>query len=154
MGMRKRIGSYVFAAIAACGIFLSVSVSPAAAGTCSTPGCGGVVTNGASQSIAVANCWSGTGTRNYSTNLPSSWCPNGWSTTKAGAMMNLGRGDSTYGYSKYYDTDAFRVYAGCRVVGNWGGASGSQFVFDRRGLSSMWVKITDWDNAYIRSITC
>lgn len=151
--VRGRIAAYVVAIAATCGILLSVSVNPAAAGTCGTPWCGGVVSNGASESIAVANCW-GTASRYYSNNMPSDVCPNGWSTTKHGAMMNLGRGDATLSYSKYYDTDGFRVYAGCRVIGNWGSASGSQFVFDRRGLSSMWVKITSADYAYIRNITC
>lgn len=134
-------------------LFVGSTATPAAAGTCTTQWCGGVVSNNSSSSIAVTNCWPGTSTRYYGDTL--SCMTNGWAYNKRNAGMLLGRGDSTLSYYYYYDTDGFRVFKGCKVIGYWGGLGGTPFSFDRHGYStSMWVKINNWDYVYISSITC
>jgi len=117
---------------------VDVSVTPASAGTCGTRYCGGVVTNNSSGYVFVSNnwCWSNQ-SRYWGNTLP---CAPNWNAFAPSSYFLLAPTDTTVNYYSYYDTDAFRVDAGCRMT-TW---DGGYVIYDNRGSSSpMWVKINN-----------
>lgn len=137
--MKRRLMSFVVAGMSAIGLTIGAgAANPASAGTCGQPYCGGVVTNNSSGLLFVANnwCW-GDRTRHWEDTLP---CARTWNAYAPNSYFLLGHPDTTVNYSNYYDTDAFRVNAGCRMT-VW---DGSSTVHDNRGSGTpMWVKIND-----------
>ncbi|MGN9808597.1 hypothetical protein ACTMSW_04475 [Micromonospora sp. BQ11] len=126
---------------------LATAGSPASAGTCSTPRCGGVVENDAASGpgVYIANCWSGTASTYAGDNLP---CTNNRvSSTTYPAAWFLTPGQSSSSYPKYYDTDAYKVGANCVMT-----TSGT--TIDRRGRGSVWYKITNVNRIYVQSYRC
>lgn len=111
--------------------------TPASASSCYTPWCGGVMTNNSSGYFWVTNCW-GSGTEWYGNFPPCA--TGGWNAYAANSYFWLAPTDTTANYYWYYDTDAFRIDAGCRMT-TW---SGSTVVYDNRGSSShKWIKINN-----------
>lgn len=124
-------------------------VSPAS--VCTTPGCGGVVTNGASNlPIRITNnwCWSDR-SRYEGDSLPCVTHANDPNHYQADFELPSRQTSKSYYY--YYDTDAYRIYRGCVVRGNEGG---STFDIDRRGKPSLWIKISNGTTVNIASISC
>ncbi|MFF8405981.1 hypothetical protein ACF06P_30660 [Streptomyces sp. NPDC015684] len=126
----------------------------AQAGTCSTQGCGGEVSNNARMNIRIANnwCWPVSDGWWYSgkDTLPCVSKPGTWSGWPAD--VELPPGDWSGNHSRYYDTDAVRFYRGCVTKWHYWGLSVQ--TTDRRGKSSLWLKLFDTDHVYIDSISC
>lgn len=136
--MRMRLIRLAVAVVSAIGLTVSVTAAPASAGNCTTKYCGGVVTNNSAGLVYVANdwCWPDRN-RVWGNTL---FCAPNWNSSASHSYFLLGHPDTTVNYSFYYDTDAFRVDAGCRMT-VW---DGSSTVHDNRGSSSpMWVKINN-----------
>jgi hypothetical protein len=151
VGARKTNGrlALVAAAIAAAAA-ITVPAGPAAASVCTTQYCGGVVTNNSSGLIRVSNmwCWSNISTW-YGSTLP---CATSWNAYAYNSFFLLGHPDTTANYYYYYDTDAFRVDAGCQVHVYDGF---EDLVFSDRGNATpMWVKITNNQKFTVTSINC
>jgi hypothetical protein len=129
------------------------AATPASAGVCYSPGCGGEVTNNARMSILITNCWKDTyGTWEPGDHLDCVPVANRgtWDARNADVEL-LPTQYSTYAYY-YYDVDAIRFYRNCVTKYHfWGG---SQQTEDRRGKSSIWRKIYDPNHVYIDSISC
>ena len=114
--------------------------SPAAAGTCGTPWCGGWVINNSNSGVfvRVANnwCWSNLSTY-YGNTLP---CAPTWSAYARNSFFLLAPGDQTNNYSYYYDTDAIRIDKGCKVY--W--YNGYTQIYDNTyGSAPMWIKLNN-----------
>jgi len=121
---------------------------PAAASSCYTQYCGGVMTNNSSGLFYVANnwCW-GDRDRWWGNILP---CASTWNASAANSYFLLGRPDTTANYYWYYDTDAFRVDARCRMTA-W---AGTHVIFDNSTSNTpMWVKINNLSN-YTVTVAC
>ncbi|GAB2594123.1 hypothetical protein Aab01nite_82620 [Paractinoplanes abujensis] len=150
-----KIGAGVSAAVGAAAVGVVGTAGPAAAGGCANhvPYCGGTVTNLASSSIAITNCWNGTIGAAFIYRETLTCASNGWTASNWNAHTTIGpRSDSSSSYY-YYDTDGFRVLRGCRVVARWNG--GGETVYNRQGSStSMWVKVGDGSFVSIVSYTC
>ncbi|WP_349880346.1 hypothetical protein ABIH81_12150 [Micromonospora sp. HUAS YX12] len=76
------------------------------------------------------------------------------SSTKWPADFELPPGKTTASYPKYYDTDAVRIYRGCKV---WmlEEVTGLYEVWDRRGeVTSMWKKIVNSERWNVYQIQC
>ncbi len=124
--------------------------APASAGTCTTSGCGGEVSNNSGMSIRIANCWSGTSATYYGDKLPCvqhvNWVYDYYSD------WELPKGDESKNHYYYYDTDAIRFYRNCVTKWHfWGSAT---YTEDRRGLDSKWMKFNDLGHVYVESVTC
>ncbi|MYX39059.1 MULTISPECIES: hypothetical protein [unclassified Streptomyces] len=146
----KRIATGI-TATAASMAFLVATPTSAAAGTCTTSGCGGEVTNNSSMNIRIANCWRDDyGLYQYIDKIGCVSHPNSWIYYNADAELPPGD-ESKYNYY-YYDTDAVRFYKGCVTKWHWWG--GFVQTTDRRGKSSQWMKISSIDHVYIDSISC
>jgi hypothetical protein len=117
----------------------AVGMGSASASSCYTQYCGGVVSNNSNNGfLYVANnwCWGDRSTY-WGNTLP---CAPSWNSSGPNSFFLLGHPDTTANYYWYYDTDAFRVDAGCRMT-TW---DGSTVIYDNRGSSSpMWVKINN-----------
>ncbi|MFI1568766.1 hypothetical protein ACH4ZX_38090 [Streptomyces sp. NPDC020490] len=152
MNVRKAVESTVVALA----ITLSASLlaaAPASASVCTTPGCGGEVSNNSSTnySIRIANCWRDEyGTWENGDKLSCVSHPNNWGYYYGDA--ELPRGDESIKHYYYYDTDAIRFYRGCTTRYHfWGG---NILTEDRHGKDSLWRKISRYDHVYINSIVC
>ncbi|MFB7114190.1 hypothetical protein [Streptomyces sp. NPDC056190] len=84
--------------------------------------------------------------------LPCVTKPGTWSAWHADVELPPGDWSSAKAHSYYYDTDAVRFYKGC--VTKWHYWGQSVQTTDRRGKSSLWLKLFDVDHVYIDSITC
>jgi hypothetical protein len=124
--------------------------TPASAGTCTTSGCGGEVSNNTGMSIRIANCWSGTSSYWYEDKIPCVQHVNYWSSYYSD--VELPAGDESKFHYYYYDTDAIRFYRGCVTKWHfWGGVTQTE---DRRGKTSKWMKFVSLDHVYVESINC
>ncbi|MGC5334757.1 hypothetical protein [Micromonospora sp. DT62] len=134
---------------------IGLAADPAAAGTCGSPGCGGVVTNRSStnHSIKVANCFPYSSPAYYiGDSLPCVKNPDNRYAYNADFQLPVGA--STINYSYYYDTDAFRVYGGCSVTYQFEG-DGSIYNENRQAYStSKWLKFSGIARVKILSIYC
>ncbi|WP_343449058.1 hypothetical protein [Micromonospora oryzae] len=151
--VRKILGLLTAVAIATIST-ITATPSSASAGTCTIPGCGGIVNNyGTSPwSIRVANnwCWSSQTTYVGDT-LPCVTNPGSSNTYQADFELPYNKTTGTYYF--YYDTDAFRVYRGCKVTYHLN--SIGPLTNDRRSLTtSLWIKISSVDRVTIDSIAC
>ena len=148
--LKKWVGRLAVAAVAI-GTMVGVSPdAPASASVCTTRNCGGVITNTQSKGIFVANnwCWSNK-TRYYGNTLP---CAPTWSDSSYQSYFLLLSGDSTADFYYFYDTDAFRVDAGCKVIMTDGGG---YFAFDNLGGSQpMWAKISNVSKVRVANYFC
>src|SRR5215813_8893017 len=155
-GVRRRL-ALASLLVFVVGLLTTVPASPAAASTCGTPGCGGVVYNatGSGDYVYVTNGWctaagvqrspdlSVCGINTYSQHLTHAmyWVAPGHSSTSLG--------------SYYYDVDGFRARGGCFTKVS---QAGSILAYDRRGKSDLWIKIYSSDHGsfqwVITSITC
>ncbi|MFF0227863.1 hypothetical protein [Streptomyces sp. NPDC004629] len=127
--------------------------APASAGTCTTQGCGGEVTNNSSMPIRITNCWSdsyGASEEGDKLGCVKSYNVNYWFAYNSD--VELPAHDESKWHFYYYDTDAFRAYRGCVTKYHYWGAPTS--TADRRGKASLWIKITNLDHVYIDSISC
>jgi hypothetical protein len=139
----------IFAMVAA--MLVTTLSAPASASTCNTPGCGGVVTNHSTLlTILISNnwCWSDRST-DVEEHLPCA--PNHNVSNSYRADFELPRGATSESYYYYYDTDAIRMYRGCRTMIAEGPFT---FVYDRTGLPSMWVKISNGERWSVVSEYC
>ncbi|MFI1566929.1 hypothetical protein ACH4ZX_28425 [Streptomyces sp. NPDC020490] len=151
--IKERLGKWgarsaaLAVAIPLMGIGLS---TPASAGTCTTSGCGGEVSNNSRMPVRIANCWSGTSSTYSGDKLPCVQHVNYWAAYYSD--VELPAGDESKFHYYYYDTDAVRFYKGCVTKWHyWGGWTNTE---DRRGKASLWKKFSDLDHVYIESITC
>jgi len=140
--------------------FIAASIvgvpSPAQAGTCSTPGCGGEATNASTRGIMISNNWcSAAGTITYTGEfLPTSCVPvanrqNGY-THPASFTLQPGRRSNEY--PKYYDTDAIRLPANCVTNVT---IDGNGVQYDRRGISThQWRKFSNSQTWVVTGIYC
>lgn len=130
-----------------------ILATPASAGTCTTKGCGGEVSNNSrtDYSIRIANCWKDSyGWEEEGDKLSCVTHPGSWGSYKADA--ELPRGDESKNHYYYYDTDAIRFYRGCvTTYHTWGLPKQT---IDRRGKPSLWRKINNATHAYIDKIVC
>jgi hypothetical protein len=154
MSLRKRIyGLLVSTVVALAGVVMTAA--PASAGTCNSPGCGGVVDHLPSSvgcCLEVANCWSDAYgwvyygdsppcTQNrYSSNIPP--------TSTTGTMFYIFPGETTATLRYYYDTDAFKVRANC-IMNFYDGST-----IDRRGRGPAWYKITNLNYKSVTQYRC
>lgn len=146
----------VAVALAASALNVSVLAGPAAAGTCSTPGCGGEVSNNTNYYVSISNCWADSyGTWENGDNLPCHGNPVRVANV-ANARIWLSPGDwsSESQYSAFYDTDAVKFPAGCLTYYHWWGQGKEAEWEDRRGKDSIWRKISSADHIYIDRISC
>ncbi|MFI6920810.1 hypothetical protein ACIBIZ_12730 [Nonomuraea spiralis] len=149
-----RAGAAVLASAAFAAIAVPAQAADASAvetaGTCDYSGCGGIVWNfGSSKYVTVANCWQAGSTTYYGEKPPC--VTNGYQSSMRNAMWWLARGEATDDLPYYYDTDAFKVDAGCVMKYI---KDGYNYTRDRRGLSSMWEKISDSTSVRVDSYTC
>ncbi len=139
------------AALAIAVLLMTISSgAPASAGTCTTQGCGGEVTNNTGLSIRIANCWSGSSYSYSGDTLPCVQHQNSW--VNYNSDVELPAGDESKFHYYYYDTDAVRFFRNCVTKWHyWGSWTNTE---DRRGKSSLWVKFTNLDHIYIDSQIC
>ena len=121
------------------GLFTALEASPAAASTCGTPGCGGVIYNGSSSYVDVTNDWctaaglstidlyAACGINTYSQNM-----------THAMWFVSSGTSSTSIGYY-YYDVDGFQARGGCVTRAY---DAGYLLAWDRRGKGDLWIKIS------------
>ena len=123
---------------------------PASASVCYTPGCGGVVRNAASRELWVTNCWQ-SGSLTYEGASPP--CVQVASQYKYNAEWFVTQGHTSTDLGVYYyDVDAWQAVAGCVTRGYQGPYS---FQYDRRGKSSLWLKISSaTKDIVVTSIAC
>lgn len=154
--LKKWIARSAVSAIVIGVVALVTPTIPAAAGTvdpastCSTPYCGGIITNHASRGIFVANnwCWS-TSNPYFGSTLP---CAPTWNDHAYNSFFYLGIGDTTLNYPYYYDTDAFRVDANC-IVTVYDGFE--NITYSNRGSSiARWEKISSVQRYTVQIISC
>jgi hypothetical protein len=152
----RRLLAALLVICTALGLNLAVS-TPAAAGDCPIPLCGGVFYNDSSRNVLVANCWDN----------DSIWAQEGHylacqrnsdGSVRIGNVQNaaisLLAGDRTYyfRYSKYFDADAVRFPSGCVTRAHFSGQP--SYDTDRRGLLPLWGRINNWHEFIIDSVTC
>jgi hypothetical protein len=129
-----------------------VLAAPASAGDCSSPGCGGEVSNNTNYYVSISNCWESA----YGLDEPGDDLPCHGNPVRVGnvdnARMWLGPGGWSSSYNEYYDTDAVKLPAGCVIKYHYWGLP--QRTEDRRGKPSIWWKIYDIDHFYYDNITC
>lgn len=145
--MLKRFATGLAVAVATATVSILATAVPASAAACGTPGCGGIVQNTSSSGpgVYVSNCWTGSAST-YSGESPP--CTNGRvSLNQANAMYFVSPGQTTRNWRYYYDVDAYKVGANC--VLNRAGV-----ITDRRGLGTVWYKITDVARVNITSYRC
>ncbi|WP_328992673.1 hypothetical protein OG394_00380 [Kribbella sp. NBC_01245] len=151
--IKERLGKWGArsVALAIAVLLMSIGLSaPASAGTCTTQGCGGEVSNNTGLSIRIANCWSGSSSYYYGDTLPCVQHPNTW--VEYNADVELPAGDESKYHYWYYDTDAVRFFRNCVTKWHyWGGWTNT---VDRRGKSSQWMKFSSLDHIYIDSQVC
>jgi hypothetical protein len=148
--MQRLLKILTLMAICMAAVFVGGTPAPAYAGTCTTPGCGGVVYNNSRSSIAVTNCWTSGGFL-YGDTI--SCMRNGWNAYTYNAGTSITPFSGSDAFYHYYDVDGFRVYKGCRVWGQW--SDGRTFAYNRQGYStSMWVRITGTARATIYGQQC
>ncbi|HET6357245.1 hypothetical protein [Streptomyces sp.] len=150
----KRLQKYVARIALATSISATIVLgapSAAQAGTCTSQGCGGEVSNNSGMSIRITNCWRDSyGVWENGDKLSCVTHPNSWSYYNADVELPVGGWSSNHYY--YYDTDAIRFYKGCVTRYHfWGGSIQTE---DRRGKDSIWRKIYDVNHVYIDSISC
>lgn len=142
--VQRSIGRFLVAAAVAAGALVPAAAPAYAGSDCPWYAvCGDVYNRSGGHQIRIAGCWNDSyGTRYYADELP------------CNPEMELANGRDSDDYSGFEDTDAFRAYRGCvtKVVGT--APQGMTTTYDRRGLSSMWVKITDLQDVTVKSITC
>ncbi|MCU7723304.1 hypothetical protein ODJ79_06245 [Actinoplanes sp. KI2] len=149
--MKKLLARTAAAVVLLSGLVGLTPSSPAMASTCSTKGCGGEVTNHSSRLVYVVNCWLSSNPGTWRGNIPS--CATQWSAYASNAYFALGHPDTTNNYPKYYDTDAFRVDAGCVLTESDNG--GANQVYNNKGNSTpLWVKISNPSGVLIYSVVC
>jgi hypothetical protein len=123
---------------------------------CDTRGCGGIVTNHASSYIKVANCYQDGEGPIPGDKLPCVQAPNDW--TRANGDFWLGPNNSSANYSKYYDTDSFIAFGGCKTTVNKFVKSTSvllgRWEYDRRNQGSEWIKLNDATFVDVLAIEC
>jgi hypothetical protein len=125
----------------------------ASAGVCTTPGCGGEISNNTNtnHSIRITNCWKDEyGWEEEGDKLSCVTHPGSWNSYNADA--ELPRGDESKNHYYYYDTDAIRFYRGCVTTYHTWGLP--KQVIDRRGKASLWRKIDSLTHGYVDSIVC
>ena len=133
------------------GLGVVLQPSPATAGTCTTPGCGGKVINQVNKDIWVTNCWHDQLSDWYEGSTPP--CVRSYSQNMYKAAWYVPyRGNSTSMGVFYYDVDAFQAPAGCITTGYISGPR--SFFFDRRGKSALWKRVYFTDTAYITGLSC
>jgi hypothetical protein len=120
------------------------------ADVCNAPGCGGVVRNAASRELWVANCWQNGPVMYEGADPP---CVTTASQYSYNADFFVTQGHTSTDLGKYYyDVDAYQAVAGCVTHGSQGS---STIAYDRRGKSSLWVKISSaTKDVVITSIAC
>ena len=147
---RSKRAAWLGALTLVAGGFAVAQAGPALAGTCGTPGCGGVVRNAASHDLDIANCWQ-TGPNTYAGAEPP--CVTVFSQNSRNAAWFITKGHtSTQAGKYYYDTDAFQAPAGCVTNVQ---EEGSVAAYNRKGKDALWVKIGDIEKSVvISSISC
>ncbi|WP_405803811.1 hypothetical protein OG729_01825 [Streptomyces sp. NBC_00210] len=149
--LRTRLAKLAVAAVVGASVVVGVP-GTASAGTCTTPGCGGEIDNSSGMDVRIANnwCWGVWHSDTYyGDKLPCVDNPGSWGSYRAD--VELPPGDKSRNHYYYYDTDSVRAYKGCVTM--WSGW-GSGNTLDRRGKSSMWVKVYDWGHLNVFSIRC
>lgn len=147
----RRLSSLGIVGTLLAALLVVLAPSPAQAGTCGTPGCGGSVRNALSVVVPVTNCWHDT-SGSYAGALPPC-ATNGFSTSKWNAYAFVQPGsDSTNISSYYYDVDAFMAIAGCVTTGYY--RSGGSIFIDRRGKSALWQRVYGTEKAFVTGQTC
>lgn len=148
----RNLARIALAAACSAGLLL-VGGGSASAGTCSTQGCGGEVSNNSRMNIRIANnwCWGSLHSNvYYGDKLPCVDNPGSWWEYRAD--VELPPGDWSGNHYYYYDTDAIRFYRDCVTKYHFWGTG--TYTEDRRGKSSKWLKIYSFDHVYVDSITC
>lgn len=148
--MRKFISTLLMGLAIIAGL-TTLTASPASATTCPTPECGGVVRNVTSASVWVSNCWQDGGETREGASPPCA--TNGASQNRVNAIWFLGQNQVSTDLGRfYYDVDAVQMVAGCRT--SFQTLAGLR-VYDRRGLSSLWVKISSEEKgAVVTRVVC
>jgi len=119
--MKKWIARAAVAVAAFAGVVAISPASPAEASVCTTKGCGGEVANNSSRLVYVTNCWLSSNPATWRGTKPS--CATQYTTAAYNAYFAMGHPDVTNHYYHFYDTDAFRVDAGCVLNMNDGFAN-------------------------------
>ncbi|MET7717313.1 hypothetical protein [Streptomyces sp. NPDC005407] len=152
--MKKGFAYAAAVTMAAAALNLSALTGPAAAGTCSTPGCGGEVDNNTNYFVSISNCWADAyGTWENGDNLPCHGNPPRVDNV-ANARIWLAPGEREDYYSKFYDTDAVKFMAGCKTYYHFWGQPKEWRWEDRHGKDSIWLKINSADHLYYDRIVC
>lgn len=146
----KKWSARIAAAAVVGGLLVGAPLATSAsAGTCTTRGCGGVITNASGKGIFVSNnwCWDTT-SQYYGNTLP---CATTWNDSAYRSYFLLLSGHSTTEFYYYYDTDAYRIDPHCTVSFE----AGSTFTSITNSSSTpMWRKITNIANMKLVKYTC
>ncbi|CAL9491611.1 hypothetical protein SUDANB95_03229 [Actinosynnema sp. ALI-1.44] len=154
---RRAVSRAVAVVAAAVAILATLTVSPAAADDCDTPGCGGEVSNNSGRySIVITNCWDNDAIWVWEGSYLDchGYPPRVGNFDNAAVALQPGDWSSRHDgkYSEFYDTDAVRFPGGCVTVAHFWGRP--RYTTDRRGLPHLWGRISSLDHFYIDSITC
>ncbi|MFD5570395.1 hypothetical protein [Streptomyces cadmiisoli] len=136
--MRKRLSCVLTTLVLAGSAVLIPAQTAAATDACAEPWCGDVDNRSGGHDIMVAGCWPNNEPFIYGDSLGCS---------RTVEVANGKDGDDTY-----WDIDGFRAYKGC--ITSWTKNGVTQSRLDRKGIGSLWVKISNDVNVVITGITC